>query len=308
MSLTIREGEPIRFSLASPSPLPPGLLAHTHHVFEQACAGVQSSEPAVNDLHTLSLVGRARTEVDGPWLREQLRGPAIALKVDAAMVTGAMATDGPGLIVTDVDSTFIANEVIEMLAGAAGSEEQVREITSRAMAGELDFAASLRERVATLSGVEQSVFEQAAARVIVHPGARELIGAVHGRGGAFGLVSGGFHEVVDQFAAPLGVDRILANRLEVDDRRLTGRTSGQIIDGAAKTAAVRQWASDLGVELDRVVAMGDGANDLGMMEISGLSVAFCAKPIVLERADAAITVPRLDILIALLGWDAEGVK
>ena len=306
MSQTIREGEPIRFSLASPLPLPTGLLAHTAHVFEQECVPgtVQMSEPSATELFTRSFLGCARADSAADTLREELRGPALALRVDAAMLTGAMATSGPELIVTDVDSTFIANEVIEMLAAAAGSEAQVRDITSRAMAGELDFAESLTERVGTLTGVEASVFEQAAGSVIVHRGARKLIDAVHARGGSFGLVSGGFHEVVDRFAYPLGVDRIRANRLEVEAGRLTGTTSGPIIDGGAKTRALREWASDLGIGLERTVAMGDGANDLGMMEIAGLSVAFCAKPIVLERAQAAITTPRLDILIALLGWDA----
>ncbi|WP_243410005.1 phosphoserine phosphatase SerB [Ancrocorticia populi] len=304
MSQTIREGEPVRFSLASSSPLPPGLSAHTAHVLEEACSDTTIIEPSVAGLFTRSFLGRARKELDRGWLREELRGPALALRVDAAFLTGEMATDGPALVVTDVDSTFIANEVIEMLAAAAGSEEQVRDITTRAMAGELDFAGSLTERVATLGGVQATVFEEAAQSVIVHQGARELVAAVHAHGGIFGLVSGGFHEVVDRFAYPLGVDRLLANRLEVADGRLTGRTRGPIIDRAAKAQALTHWAETLDVPLDRTVAVGDGANDLGMMEIAGLSVAFCAKPVVLESADSAITSPRLDILIALLGWDA----
>lgn len=304
MSQIVREGEPLRFSLASSSPLPEGLLTHTSYVCERACDSLDVTEPAVPGLYTRSFLGAARADTDIDELRSELRGPALALKVDCALLTGAMALDGPGLIVTDVDSTFIANEVIEMLAAAAGSEEEVREVTARAMAGELDFSESLTQRVATLAGVDASVFGQAALSVMVHPGASELIGAIHAHGGAFGLVSGGFHEVVDRFAYPLAVDRVLANRLEVADGVLTGRTRGPIIDREAKTNALGQWASDLGVAMERTVAMGDGANDLGMMEAAGLSVAFCAKPVVLETADAAITTARLDILIALLGWDA----
>ena len=208
------------------------------------------------------------------------------------------------LVVLDVDSTLIENEVIELLAAEAGSLDDVASITDRAMRGELDFAQSLRERVATLAGLPDTVFADVRQRITVTQGVPRLIAGVKAAGGHVGVVSGGFHEVVDRFAYPLGVDRIRANRLEVEAGRLTGTTSGPIIDGGAKTRALREWASDLGIGLERAVAMGDGANDLGMMEIAGLSVAFCAKPIVLERAQAAITTPRLDILIALLGWDA----
>nr|WP_182050962.1 phosphoserine phosphatase SerB [Changpingibacter yushuensis] len=238
-------------------------------------------------------------------MRAELRGPALALAVDCALTEGALAAQGPRLVVTDVDSTFVRGEVIEMLAAAAGSEEMVREITSAAMRGELDFAQSLEKRVATLEGVPSRVFDDVAATVPVTPGADSLIAALHARGGYIGLVSGGFHEVVDQIAQPRGIDEVLANRLMVADGRLLGRTYGRIIDRQAKREALLQWSSVRGIPLDQTVAVGDGANDLGMMEAAGLSVAFCAKPVVLEQADAAITTARLDKLVALFGWNAQ---
>ncbi|AWE43449.1 phosphoserine phosphatase SerB [Actinobaculum sp. 352] len=212
------------------------------------------------------------------------------------------------MIVTDVDSTFIQGEVIEMLAAAAGTASMVREITTRAMRGELDFAQSLRERVATLAGLPDSVFSDIAAGVDLTAGAAETVRVVHTQGGYFGLVSGGFHEVVDRVAEPLGIDKVLANRLEVSDGLLTGHTRGPVIDRAAKAEALTAWADEFAIPLEQVVAVGDGANDLDMMRIAGLSVAFCAKPVVLEEADAAITIPRLDMLLALLGWDTDSAE
>ncbi|CAG7603161.1 Phosphoserine phosphatase [Leucobacter soli] len=215
-----------------------------------------------------------------------------------------MSTPSPNrpLVVLDCDSTTIQDEVIELLADAAGTRELVAEVTERAMRGELDFAESLRERVATLAGTPETVFEQAYRRVRPTPGIHELVAAVHERGGVVGVVSGGFHEVLDPLAADLGLDLWRANRLEVVDGALTGRTLGPIVDAAAKAAALREWAHDAGIPLAATVAIGDGANDLEMMEVAALSVAFNAKPIVRERADVSIeqdlaqVIPMLDEL------------
>ncbi len=307
MTLFVREGEPVRFSLAALSPLPIGLLAHTRHVFAREFDSVTESTPAVPELHTLSLVGRRATASDIRDIVDELRGPALALGVDCAFLTGDIAVDGPRMIVSDVDSTFIRNEVIEMVAAAADAEELVREITDRAMHGELEFGESLRQRVAVVRGVSTDIFADVASRVTVTPGAEKLIAAVHARGGVFGLVSGGFHEVVDLFAEPLRVDRILANRFEVSDGQLTGKTIGPVIDRQAKAETLREWSKAHSIPLELTAAMGDGANDLDMMEVAGLSVALCAKPIVVAQASAIITVPRFDILIALVGWDAPRV-
>lgn len=204
------------------------------------------------------------------------------------------------LVVLDCDSTTIRDEVIELLADAAGTRRIVAQITERAMRGELDFAESLAERVSTLAGTPDSVFAQAYSRVRPSPGIRELIAAVHERGGRVGVVSGGFHEVLDPLAADLGVDLWRANRLEVADGALTGRTIGPIVDAAAKADALREWAAEAGIPLSSTIAIGDGANDLKMMEIAGLSVAYNAKPIVREQADVSIeddlaqVIPLLD--------------
>lgn len=192
------------------------------------------------------------------------------------------------LLVLDVDSTLIASEVIELIAARAGSREEVTRITEAAMRGELDFAASLRERVATLAGVPETVFADVLAEIEFSPGATELVAAAHAAGWEVALVSGGFAEIVGELAARLGITRYRANYLEVADGRLTGCTTGPVIDRAAKAQALREFAAELGVPLEDVVAIGDGANDLDMMAAAGLGIAFNAKPIVREQADAAI--------------------
>ena len=203
------------------------------------------------------------------------------------------------LIVTDVDSTFFRQEVIELIAEHAGTRDEVAAVTERAMRGELDFAASLRERVATLAGVPVAALDKVRAAVELTPGARELVAECQARGWAFGLVSGGFEEIVGPVAQELGIELLRANRLEVADGVLTGRTVGPVIDRAAKAATLREWAGDLGIPLERTVAVGDGANDLGMIEIAGVGVAFNAKPVVREQAPHSIE-GRLDGVLDLL--------
>jgi phosphoserine phosphatase len=205
------------------------------------------------------------------------------------------------LVVLDVDSTLIENEVIELLAGQAGSLKEVAEITTRAMNGELDFEASLRSRVATLKGLPESVFETVREQVTVTDGVPELVRVAHAAGSAVGVVSGGFHEVIDPIAAALGLRYWRANRLGVADGRLTGDLSGPIIDAAAKAATLREWAADLGVELAQTVAVGDGANDLPMMAITGLAVGFDAKAPVRDEANVIIDRRDLSQLLPLLG-------
>ncbi|GAA1320054.1 phosphoserine phosphatase SerB [Leucobacter albus] len=206
------------------------------------------------------------------------------------------------LVVLDCDSTTIQDEVIELLADVAGTRELVAEVTERAMRGELDFAESLVERVATLRGTSESAFAEAYERVRLSPGIRELIAAVHERGGKVGVVSGGFHEVLDTIAEDLGLDFWRANRLEVVDGVLTGRTVGPIIDAEAKAVALAEWAAASGIPLSATVAIGDGANDLKMMAVAAVGVGYNAKPIVQEQADLSIShdlslaIPVLDRL------------
>ncbi|HEV6953736.1 MAG TPA: phosphoserine phosphatase SerB [Promicromonospora sp.] len=203
------------------------------------------------------------------------------------------------LIVTDADSTFFRQEVIELLAEHAGTRDEVAAVTERAMRGELDFAASLRERVATLAGVPVAALEKVRAAVELTPGARELVAECHARGWVFGLVSGGFEEIARPIMEELGVGLVRANRLEVADGVLTGRTVGPVVDREAKAATLREWAAAQGVPLEHTVAVGDGANDLGMIAVAGVGVAFNAKPVVRAQAPHAID-GRLDALLDLL--------
>jgi phosphoserine phosphatase len=192
------------------------------------------------------------------------------------------------LLVLDADSTLIRNEVIELIADEAGRGAEVAAATEAAMRGEVDFATSLRSRVEALRGVPVSAFARVLARIEPTPGVRELIDAVHARGGVVGVVSGGFHEVLDTIAPQLGVDVWRANRLETTDGVLTGRVDGQIVDAAGKAAALKEWADEHDVAAARTIAIGDGANDLKMMAAAGLGIAFNAKPAVRAQADLVI--------------------
>lgn len=205
------------------------------------------------------------------------------------------------LVVLDVDSTIIEDEVIELLAEAAGTVEKVRAVTSAAMNGKIDFEESLRTRVATLEGVSQDVFVDVLSRVRVTTGVPELIEKVHAAGGRLGVVSGGFHEVIDPLAAGLGFDRWRANSLDIVDGALSGRLRGSIVDAAAKATTLREWASVYRIPLSQTITVGDGANDLPMMRISGLSVAFDAKAPVRDEANVIMDVRDLTQLLPMLG-------
>jgi len=209
------------------------------------------------------------------------------------------------LLVLDVDSTLIEDEVIELLADAAGSLEAVAEITFRAMNGELDFAESLRERVATLEGLPESVFAEVGAKVTVTKGVPEMIAAVHAAGGEVAVVSGGFHEIIDPLAARLGLDHWRANRLEVVDGRLTGAVLPPIVDAQAKADALREWADAAGIPISQTLAIGDGANDLPMMALAGLSVGFDAKAPVRDVADVLLDERDLAMVLPLIGLSSR---
>ncbi|WP_225220472.1 phosphoserine phosphatase SerB [Oerskovia merdavium] len=208
------------------------------------------------------------------------------------------------LVVMDVDSTLITQEVIELLADHAGTRELVTEVTERAMRGEIDFGESLRERVATLAGVPVSAFEDVLERVTLTPGARELITELQGRGWTVALVSGGFEEIVAPLAESLGITHFRANRLEVVDGRLTGRTTGPVIDRATKEVTLRELAAAQGVDMAHTVAIGDGANDLDMIGAAGIGIAFAAKPVVVAQAPHSVPGPRLDAVLEII--DAPG--
>lgn len=227
--------------------------------------------------------------------------------VDVLAIPQALAASGAGLIVTDVDSTLIGQEVIEEIAHYAGTRDEVARITERAMNGELDFAQSLRHRVATLAGVPEQVFADVSRAITVTVGAQHLVDTVHANGGIFGVVSGGFEEVVAPLAASLGIDHYCANRLEVQEGLLTGRVLGEIVTADTKVHMLQTWARQHSVPMDRTVAIGDGANDIPMMRAAGMGVAFCAKPAVREQVGTQLSMPRLDVMSVIAGPLASGL-
>lgn len=205
-----------------------------------------------------------------------------------------------GLLVMDVDGTLIRQEGIDLLAREAGVGEKVAEITAQAMNGELDFAASLEARVALLKGLETSIFPKILEQIEVTPGAESLITELHQRGYKVGLVSGGFHEVIDPIARSLGIDLVRANRLQVSDGHLTGKVLGEIITPERKKESLLTWAKENHVPQSQTIAMGDGANDLPMIETAGIGIAFMAKPIVAERAPYRIDKRDLSFVLEIL--------
>lgn len=208
--------------------------------------------------------------------------------------------DQPGLLVMDVDSTLIDQEVIDELGEAAGCGERIAEVTERAMRGELEFCEALRERVALLEGLPATVFERVRERLSFTTGALELIDELHAHGWKVGVVSGGFHEVVDGLAEQARLDRWVANRLEVVDGRLTGRVLGEIVRKSVKERSLRQWADEFGVPMSQTVAVGDGANDIPMIQTAGLGIAFCAKPATRAAAPHAIDTRDLHLVLDFL--------
>ena len=204
------------------------------------------------------------------------------------------------LVQLDVDSTFIQQEAIELLAAKAGVLEQVAFITASAMRGELDFEESLRARVGLLKGLSESVITEVQKEISLTDGAAELVATLHEKGHSVALVSGGFIDIIQPLIDSLSIRYYKANKLEIVAGVLTGGLVGPVIDRAAKADALREFAAASDVALENTVAIGDGANDLDMMAAAGLSIAFNAKPVVVEAADLAINEPSLRSVIALI--------
>lgn len=241
-------------------------------------------------------------------LRRALSERSRELGVDVAVQHAGLNRRGQRLVVMDVDSTLIQDEVIDLLAERAGTRDEVAAITEQAMRGELDFAEALRARVATLEGLPASAIDAVIDQVRLTPGARTLCRTLRRLGFHVCLVSGGFEEIVAPVAGDLDVDRIRANRLEIADGKLTGRVLGDIVDRAGKRRALEEFAGEFGVPLERTIAIGDGANDLDMLDAAGLGVAFNAKPAVRAAADTSLNVPYLDSVLYLLGITREEVE
>ena len=245
---------------------------------------------------------------DPVMLRATLAQDAAELGVDVAVQRGGLHRRAMRLIMMDVDSTLLQDEAIVLLAAEAGCGDAVAELTAAAMRGEVEFAQSLRERVALLAGLEVAVIDKVLRGLRLAPGARTLIRTLKRLGYRCGVVSGGFTPFTDWLTAELGLDYAAANTLEVADGRLTGRVTGEIVDRPGKERALRQFAAAAGVPLSQSVAVGDGANDLDMIAAAGLGIAFNAKPVVRSAADTSVSVPNLDAILYLLGISRPDVE
>lgn len=245
---------------------------------------------------------------DPDELRKVLALEGVAQGLDVAVQAGGLHRRAKRLIVMDVDSTLVRGEVIEMLAAHAGRLEEVAAVTERAMRGELDFTDSLRHRVAALEGLPASTLDEVYDAIELAPGARTLVRTLKRLGYRFAIVSGGFSQITDRLAAELGIDFAAANELEIVDGKLTGKVVGAVVDRPGKAEALRRFAAASEIPLSQTVAIGDGANDLDMLAVAGLGVAFNAKPVVRDAADTHLSVPYLDTILYLLGISREEVE
>lgn len=241
-------------------------------------------------------------------LRSTLATTGSELGVDIAVSPGGLMRFATKLVVMDVDSTLIQQEVIELLGAKAGVQSEIAKITDSAMRGELDFEASLRARVALLKGLPASVLDDVQSEITLTPGARTLVRTLKKLGHHIALVSGGFEPVIAPLAAELGIDHMRANNLEIAEGKLTGALVGPIIDRAGKATALRDFAAEHNVDLEQTIAIGDGANDLDMIAIAGMGIAFNAKPAVKAAADSSVSAPYLDSVLYLMGISREEVE
>jgi phosphoserine phosphatase len=245
---------------------------------------------------------------DQKEIRQCLAEVTLTHSVDIAVSPGGLMRWAKKLVVMDVDSTLIQQEVIDLLAQKAGAQDRVKEITEAAMRGELDFAESLKARVALLAGLPESVISEVRSEISLTPGARTLVKTLHQLGHSVAVVSGGFTAVIEPLIKELGISHYRANTLEIVDGKLTGKVLEPIIDRAAKATALQDFAKIEGVALEQTIAIGDGANDLDMISIAGLGIAFNAKPAVKAAADSSVSAPYLDSVLYLLGITREEVE
>ena len=241
-------------------------------------------------------------------IRASLVRVAAASPIDVAIQPDGLERRARRLVVMDIDSTLIQQEVIDLLAKEAGVEERVSEITAAAMAGEIEFDESLRERVGLLKGLDEEALKRVAASITITPGARTFIRTLKRLGMKTAIVSAGFTRFANQLAADLEIDYSLSNTLEVQDGLLTGGLTGELVDGPRKASFLKEVAAKERVPLSQVVAIGDGANDLDMLAAAGLGIAFNAKPLVKERADTSLTVPFLDAILFVMGVRRDHVE
>ena len=287
-------------------PLRPGALSHVTQRIADVGGNIEtitqlSTEPAAS----VEMVVRAP---DPMRLRAALVQAAEDTGVDVAIEPAGLRRRAKRLVVLDVDSTLIRDEAIDVLAERAGVGPEVAAITARAMAGHLDFASSLKARVSLLAGLKLSEVEAVRDALRLTAGARTFVRTLRRVGYHVGVVSGGFTFFTDRFVQGLGLDFAAANELEIEDGLLTGRIIGPVLDRAGKAEALRRFAAQYGVPLSQTVAVGDGANDIDMLETAGLGVAFNAKSALRDAADTSVNLPYLDTVLFVLGISDEDVR
>jgi phosphoserine phosphatase len=281
----------------------PAGLEQLRSVLASHGAQVLSESAPGNDryqVHILELALPDSTEAGLAALRRSVADAATG-DFDTAVVPAGLRSAARKLLIMDVDSTLIQQEVIELLAAYAGKREEVAAVTEAAMRGELDFAQSLHARVAVLAGLPADVVHSVRHEVKLSEGAGELVAAFKAAGHTVAVVSGGFNQILEPIAADLGLDYWQANELEIVDGALTGKVLGAVVDRAAKEKYLREWAAAEDIALEHTVAVGDGANDLDMLGAAGIGVAFNAKPAVRAVADAALNMPYLDAVRHVAG-------
>ncbi len=271
------------------------LAAGAQFAIQRSSERLVAKAPA-RDADTQILSQQAREAVAAMAAAGTLAEPDIC----TAVIDASLAQAPQLLLVMDVDSTLIKQEVIELLAAHAGREAEVAAVTEAAMRGELDFAQSLIQRVATLKDLPASVLAEVGERIIFSDGARELVQRFHAAGHKVGVVSGGFQQILDPLAAELNLDHALANTLGMSDGVLDGTVHGDIVDRSTKEKMLRAWSEEHGIPMHATIAAGDGANDLDMVTAAALGVAFNAKPALRQQADAQINFSRLDVIADLV--------
>ena len=234
-------------------------------------------------------------------VQEALTIVAITNNIDLAVEPGGLRRKAKRIVMLDMDSTLIEQEVINLLGEAAGQSKAIAAITSKAMSGELNFKEALKQRVAYLAGLDHSVLNQVRERITLTKGAKTLIDVLHEHGHRVGVISGGFIEVIEPILQSLKIDFYKANKLKVENGKLTGEIDPPIIDSHAKLVALKEFADLEKVSLDQAVAIGDGANDLEMIRAAGLGIAFNAKPKVAAAADTTISHHDLSTVLLLMG-------
>jgi len=253
-------------------------------------------EPLISIELELSIPNNSLKEVQGA-----LTSIAIENKIDLAVEPGGLQRKSKRIVMLDMDSTLIEQEVINLLGHAAGQSNEISEITEKAMAGDLDFKTALSQRIALLKGLDQESLNTVRNQITLTKGAKTLIDELHHQGHKVGVVSGGFIEVIEPILKSLRIDFYRANKLKIENGVLTGELDGPLIDSHAKRIALEDFANQEQISLEQTVAIGDGANDLEMIKAAGLGIAFNAKPKVAAAADTTISNQDLSTVLLLMG-------